>query len=589
MVEQMAPSYSEKENQNSFQGSDTHQAMVKTAYESISSSYIMQLGCVIVLLVLCVCFYRLKQNARLGPRYWPFLGSVCDISAHYCHLHDWLLGFFLSSKTIHVRMPWGRVYYCTVDPVNVQYLLQTNSVNFRKGKGFFKRMEVLLGQKELHESWVMRNWVASEFCKPSVCDLTAAVMKKKTCTIARLLAEVAGEGTTVDIQDLIQRATLDAIGKVAFGVDFASLPSALPKPWPHIAFASSLDLATTIAVKRFSDPFWELKRYMNIGPERMLPEQMQVVDGFTFSLIADRKAELKHLHGQVYDLAQAYLAHAEGTPYANDLVSKFLNLTMRDDQADNHQTDELLRHIVINFVIASRDAIGVTLTWLVYELSMHSDASHRLYLELRDYESRRQFECECSVEQYWDVELQDEDYVRMMDTRIREFAALITSESLDELPFLHACLQETLRLHPAVPLDPRDIEEDDTLPAGEVFVSSKKGNVVFIAPYSMARMTSIWGPDAVQFNPDRWLQSGKLEPASDSKFVTFQAGLYTGAVKDLTYQSCKVTAAILVRFFEFIRACPVNRPPEYRMTSTLVMESGLQMYPRLKDKLGATI
>lgn len=61
-------------------------------------------------------------------------------------------------------------------------------------------MEVLLGQKELHESWVMRNWVASEFCKPSVCDLTAAVMKKKTCTIARLLAEVAGEGTTVDIQ-----------------------------------------------------------------------------------------------------------------------------------------------------------------------------------------------------------------------------------------------------------------------------------------------------------------------------------------------------------------------------------------------------
>ncbi|BFI30297.1 hypothetical protein MPTK2_3g10825 [Marchantia polymorpha subsp. ruderalis] len=73
--------------------------------------------------------------------------------------------------------------------------------------------------------------------------------------------------------------------------------------------------------------------------------------------------------------------------------------------------------------------------------------------------------------------------------------------------------------------DPRDIEEDDTLPAGEVFISSKKGNVVFIAPYSMARMTSIWGPDAAQFNPDRWLQSGKLEPASDSKLVTFQAGL----------------------------------------------------------------
>ncbi|BBN05101.1 protein MpCYP704-like6 [Marchantia polymorpha subsp. ruderalis] len=182
----------------------------------------------------------------------------------------------------------------------------------------------------------------------------------------------------------------------------------------------------------------------------------------------------------------------------------------------------------------------------------------------------------------------------MMDTRNHEIAALITSKSLDELPFLHACLQETLRLHPAVPLvllpsRAEDIEEDDTLPAGEVFISSKKGNVVFIAPYSLARMTSIWGPDAAQFNPDRWLQSGKLEPASDSKFVTFQAGLNTGAVKDLTYQSCKVVTAILVRFFEFIRACPFNRSPKYRMTSTLVMESGLQMYPRLKDKMGAII
>lgn len=70
--------------------------------------------------------------------------------------------------------------------------------------------------------------------------------------------------------------------------------------------------------------------------------------------------------------------------------------------------------------------------------------------------------------------------------------------------------------------DPRDIEEEDTLPAGEVFISSTKGNAVFIAPYSMALMTTIWGPDAAQFNPGRWLQSGKLEPASDSKLVTFQ-------------------------------------------------------------------
>ncbi|OAE33117.1 hypothetical protein AXG93_862s1090 [Marchantia polymorpha subsp. ruderalis] len=94
-------------------------------------------------------------------------------------------------------------------------------------------------------------------------------------------------------------------------------------------------------------------------------------------------------------------------------------------------TDELLRHIVINFVIASQDAIGVTTTWLVYELSMHSDASHRLYLELREYECQRPFGCQNLENEYRDVDLQNEDYLGMMDTRIREFSVLLTSESLD--------------------------------------------------------------------------------------------------------------------------------------------------------------
>ncbi|OAE21084.1 hypothetical protein AXG93_3661s1090 [Marchantia polymorpha subsp. ruderalis] len=342
MAEQMDPSYSEKKNQNTLQRSETYQSMMTTAYESISSSYILQLGCFIVLMRLLL---RVEAERSSGAKILALSGQ---------------------------------------------------SLGHLGGSG----SELLIAN---------------------------------LCRSDSLWVEVDEE------KDLIQRATLDAIGKVAFGVDFPSLPSALPKLWPHIAFASDLD--TTIAVKRFSDPFWELKRYMNIGTEMVLPEQMQVVDGFTFSLIADRKAELKHLHGQVYDLAQAYLAHASMFHLSHILLSELLQLVapapcMRVISFPNYderlprrqpQTDELLRHILINFVIASRDAIGVTLTWLVYELSMHSDASHILYLELRDYESRRQFECQCSVEQYWDVDLQDEDYVRMMDTRIREFAALIVS------------------------------------------------------------------------------------------------------------------------------------------------------------------
>lgn len=54
----------------------------------------------------------------------------------------------------------------------------------------------------------------------------------------------------------------------------------------------------------------------------------------------------------------------------------------------------------------------------------------------------------------------------------------------------------------------------------------KAGNIIFYSPYAMGRMTYIWGPDAKEFKPERWLQSGKFVPESEFKFTAFQ-------VKDL--------------------------------------------------------
>lgn len=41
-------------------------------------------------------------------------------------------------------------------------------------------------------------------------------------------------------------------------------------------------------------------------------------------------------------------------------------------------------------------------------------------------------------------------------------------------------------------------------------------------PYAMARMTYIWGDDAEEFRPERWLQNGVFQPESPFKFTAFQ-------------------------------------------------------------------
>lgn len=53
----------------------------------------------------------------------------------------------------------------------------------------------------------------------------------------------------------------------------------------------------------------------------------------------------------------------------------------------------------------------------------------------------------------------------------------------------------------------------------------KKGELVQYVPYCMARMPFIWGSDALEMKPERWLRDGVFHPVSPFKFTVFQVHL----------------------------------------------------------------
>ncbi|KAL2548544.1 Cytochrome [Forsythia ovata] len=116
------------------------------------------------------------------------------------------------------------------------------------------------------------------------------------------------------------------------------------------------------------------------------------------------------------------------------------------------------------------------------------------------------------------------------------------------MQYLHAALTETLRLYPAVPVDGRCTETDDTLLDG---FKLKKGDGVYYMAYAMGRMSYIWGDDAEDFRPDRWLRNGIFKPESPFKFIAFNASPRTCLGKDLAYRQMKIVSATLVHFFRF--------------------------------------
>lgn len=122
--------------------------------------------------------------------------------------------------------------------------------------------------------------------------------------------------------------------------------------------------------------------------------------------------------------------------------------------------------------------------------------------------------------------------------------------------------------------DPKGILADDILPDGTML---KKGGLVTYVPYSMGRMTALWGDDAKEFRPERWLaKDGTFVPVSPFKFTAFQGGPRICLGKDSAYLQMKMVTALLCRFFRF--EVVQGHPVKYRMMAILSMAHGLNVH-----------
>jgi cytochrome P450 len=100
----------------------------------------------------------------------------------------------------------------------------------------------------------------------------------------------------------------------------------------------------------------------------------------------------------------------------------------------------------------------------------------------------------------------------------------VSAELIEKLPYLEAVSKEALRLYPPVPGIGR-VCLQDTIISG---VRVPKGTVVKVFPWALNRSTKLWGKDALEYNPERWLvgehksTGGAIEPLS---MITFGTGV----------------------------------------------------------------
>lgn len=462
-----------------------------------------------------------------GPWRVPLFRDLLTTIKHFDHFHDFTAELLDRLRVDHYvwQMMFDRVLVIT-NPDDVKHLLKDNWKNYHIAEGLRgEALSDLLGHGIFHADghhWlVQRKHASREFSA----HIFRTVMTVEFARQARKLSSNLNKvkpNEVVDMHDWFFKLTLDAFGKIAFGLDFCGQDG---KP---IAFASAFDRAQELSARRIASkpPFlWKLQRALSVGEEKELRTQLEVIDKFVRDLISERQASPE-------------LATKE------DLLSRLMLACEADKEIEESKRAAYLRDMTVNFIIAGRDTTACAMSWFVYELAKNPDVASKLISELESSGGSL-----------------DKD---------------LSFDQLNECHYLHACLSETLRLHPSVPFNPKTAMGTDTFPCGK---SVKKGDSVAYSPYAMGRRTDLWGPDARQFKPDRWLdENGNYRREDACKNPVFQAGPRICLGLDMAMLEMKVVMSILVPAFTF----KVMEEPMYRIGLVLQMKNGLKVHVQRK-------
>jgi cytochrome P450 len=147
------------------------------------------------------------------------------------------------------------------------------------------------------------------------------------------------------------------------------------------------------------------------------------------------------------------------------------------------------------------------------------------------------------------------------------------------LPYITAVFYEALRLYPPVPFELKQCEKATTLPDGTFL---PKGAILVWCTWAMNRSHLIWGSDAEEFKPERWLEDGVLISKTAFEYPVFNGGPRTCLGKKMAESVAVQVIATMVLKFDFQLTDDKERVSKDSLT--LPMEGGLPCQVRGRDQ-----
>jgi cytochrome P450 len=293
-----------------------------------------------------------------------------------------------------------------------------------------------------------------------------------------------------DLQPLFYNLSLDVVTEMLYGYSVHSQNPSERVELPVIPGYKSPDRENIgkhmDAGKAWIETRGALWKYRWLLPRKEFEEHCAAVHKY-----AEWFVQLRLQRGDKY---LDGLQHQTGRPNSERYV-------LLNELAKVTQDPVELRSQTLNVLSAGRDTTAALLGWIFYFLARNPEVSTKLRKEVIHHFGK---------------------YEEGQPTGI-EFRQL-----RDSLPYMHAVINETLRMAPVVPLNDRVSLRDTVLPRGggpdrdqPMFVP--KGTQILIPTYALAQRPDLWGPDSAKFRPERWTEKGGRKFGFE--FVPFGGGV----------------------------------------------------------------
>jgi cytochrome P450 len=330
----------------------------------------------------------------------------------------------------------------------------------RAGLGRLLGVGILLAEGDEHKR--QRKLLMPAFAFRHVKDLYPIFWSKAqelAKQISTSIKSTPESSSVIEIGEWASRATLDIIGLAGVGQDFDSLtnPENELNQTYRSIFAGDRGAQIVLVILGML-PSWLVHR-LPLEQNDKIGRAVKIIKNTARKSIAEKRANMQAGKSKEIDI---------------------LSVAMESGGF----TDEDLVNQLMTFLAAGHETTASAMSWAVYLLCKHPEMQTRLREELR--------------------------------TQL-DLDGQVSSTDIDRLPYLNAVLNEIMRVFPPVPLTLRETAHDTSIQGH--FIPG--GTTVVICPWAVNTSEQLWGPDAKEFNPDRWLGVGRANTGgAESNYAT---------------------------------------------------------------------